>query len=190
MRSLNMCIIHVPASNVATKHPQHKKLLDPSDKEQATQYSQPDPAWPPKSFKEKKYDLCQLDFERTIPLSEYEKEYEDLKISPLLEPTENDFVAISGSHMHRILKQQKVLHLIYVGFATNMCIHYRDYGMRAMDQKGYNNVLLRDCTTGIEFHDTVDTEMAKHLAIREIEYKYGFSALSSDLLKSLKASQA
>ena len=40
-----------------------------------------------------------------------------------------------------------------------MCVPHRDYGMRAMSKRGYDVVLIEDCTTTIEVADTVE-EMA------------------------------
>jgi nicotinamidase-related amidase len=47
--------------------------------------------------------------------------------------------------------------------------------VKDMRGRGYNVVLLRDATTGVEFPDTLDQLFATELAIREVEQKYGFS---------------
>ena len=61
------------------------------------------------------------------------------------------------------------MHLIFAGFATNWCVLGRDYGIRSMSRYGYNMVLLRDATTGVEFPDTYDNLFTTEIAIREVE---------------------
>ena len=88
----------------------------------------------------------------------------------------------TGDQLHDLLRANGLLHLVYVGFATNWCILNRDYGMRAMAQRGYNMILLRDATMGVEFPDTLAAEMATEMAIREVEQQLGFSAAKDDFL--------
>lgn len=69
-----------------------------------------------------------------------------------------------------------------LSFATNWCVIGRDYGMIAMCNKGYNNILIRDATTGVEFHDTVNDLTATKISIREIETKYAWSTTTADFV--------
>ena len=59
--------------------------------------------------------------------------------------------------------------------------------MIAMHGRGYNNILVRDATTGVEFHDSVQNLMATQMSIREIETKYGWSATTDDLIQAAQA---
>jgi len=63
----------------------------------------------------------------------------------------------------------------------------RDYGIRSMAGYGYNIVLLRDATTGVEFPDTFDNLFTTEIAIREVEQQYGFSASNTDFFKAAKS---
>jgi nicotinamidase-related amidase len=60
--------------------------------------------------------------------------------------------------------------------------------MVAMNQRGYNLILLRDATTGIEFHDTVDTLQATEMTIREIETKQAWSATTDAFVAACRTS--
>ncbi len=102
------------------------------------------------------------------------------KSSPSRNRSKSDTVITTGQQLHDHLTSQQILHLIYAGFATNWCIINRDYGVRAMRDRGYNVVLLPDATTGVEFPDTFDGLWATELAIREVEQKFGFSASNAD----------
>jgi nicotinamidase-related amidase len=99
----------------------------------------------------------------------------ELDIAPAARPLPGEPVIHTGEEMHGILAERRILHLFYAGFATNWCVLYRDYGMLAMSNRGYNLVLIRDATTGIEFHDTLDSLTATEIQIREIETKYAWS---------------
>ena len=49
-----------------------------------------------------------------------------------------------------MLREQGVVNLIYVGFATNLCLFAKPGGPTEMWERGYNIVVLRDCTTTVE----------------------------------------
>ena len=54
-----------------------------------------------------------------------------------------------------------------------------------MKDRGYNPILLRDATTGVEFPDTLDALQATELAVREVEQQHGFTATNRDFLDRL-----
>ena len=84
-----------------------------------------------------------------------------------------------------VLKHYGVRTLFYVGFATNMCILDRPYGMKRMRSLGYDVILIRDATTAVEFHDTLDGLWATELAIRYVEYALGYTCTAHDFIEGL-----
>src|SRR5256885_16927364 len=84
----------------------------------------------------------------------------ELDLAPAVKPLPGEPVIHTGAQMHTLLTERRILHLFYAGFATNWCVIGRDYGICAMNDRGYNSILVRDATTGIEFHDTVESLMA------------------------------
>ena len=90
----------------------------------------------------------------------------------------------TGQQLHELLEERQVLHLLYLGFATNWCVRNRDYGIPAMAKRGYNTVFLRDATMGVEYPDTVENCFATEIAIREFEQQNGFSASNEDFFKA------
>ena len=184
-RSAGIEIVHAPSPEVAAKYPQATEYAEPSDRAAQPIYAERDPDWPPAEFADRSGPHAGLTRQAAIPKRYWEEPYKDMRIAPILEPTEEESVISTGVQMHRLLKTKVILHVIYAGFATNMCIQYRDYGVRAMAQRGYNVILLSDCTAGMEYHDTLDGLWATHVAIRETELFHGFSAMSPDLLDAL-----
>ena len=73
-----------------------------------------------------------------------------------------------------------------MGFATNICVMHRDYGILAMGARGYLPILLRDCTIGIESSETLDELLATRGAIHDVERRY-YTATSNDLADACRA---
>jgi nicotinamidase-related amidase len=136
------------------------------------------PDWPPPGFRGiyrgGEYAAFGRDPEPRLP-GVYARYETELKIAEAVRPLPGELVITDGEQMHALLRERKILHLVYAGFATNWCLFGRDYAILAMNERGYNIILVRDATTGIEFHDTVDTLAATEMTIREIETKYGWS---------------
>ena len=74
------------------------------------------------------------------------------------------------------------MHLFYVGFAANICVPFKSYGTRAMKHRGYEIILVRDCTTAIETCDTLANEDITKNAIRDTELNIGYTTSSSKLI--------
>ena len=88
----------------------------------------------------------------------------------------------NGEALHRLLRRRGVLFLFYMGFAANMCVPFRDYGMRAMKDRGYEVVLLEDCTTAIEVEDTADDLLLSQACKIDAALTIGYTLQSADLL--------
>ena len=56
-----------------------------------------------------------------------------------------------------------------------------------MSRRGYNVILLRDATTGVEYPDTLESLSVTEVAIGEVENQVGFSASNGDFLAACAA---
>ena len=107
--------------------------------------------------------------------------------SPNIKIDDSDFAILNRWQLHDLCEERKILHLLYVGFATNWCILGRDYGIRTMSQANrYNTILIRDATLGIEFPDTLEKAWATELAVREAEQVHGFTTSNEDFFTACK----
>ncbi|MDA0709324.1 MAG: isochorismatase family protein [bacterium] len=176
---MGLTVIHAPSPRVVeSHHPDHMPTAEEAPAPET---------WPPASFRGL-YRSGAFGRNREPRLDAAIARYvTELKISDLAKPIAGEPIIATGDQLHQTLKQRKVLHVFYAGFATNWCVINRDYGLIATCNRGYNVILLRDATTGVEFHDSVDTLTATEIAIREIETKYGWSALTDDLIVAGKA---
>ncbi len=181
-RQVGLTIVHAPSVRVAEQYPQVQCYRSASGVASA-----PSSEWPPPAFRS-----------RTGPYAVYRNPREQapgrplhwadrLELSPHIAVQDGEAVVATGAQLHALLQGRRILHLLYVGFATNWCVLGKDYGLRTMQARGYNTILLRDATTGVEFPDTLDTLQATELAVREVEQQHGFSASNRDFLTACRA---
>lgn len=180
-RGIGMTVIHAPCPQVADRYT--------SAPRSAPAPPNPRPDWPPPAFRgiyrSGEYAPFGRDYEPRLRAA-LERYVTELDIANSVKPQPGEPVIHTGSQMHELLAERRILHLLYAGFATNWCVIGRDYGIHAMNTLGYNIILVRDATTGIEFHDTADSQMATEIAIREIETKNGWSTTTDAVLAACK----
>jgi nicotinamidase-related amidase len=176
-RAAGLTIVHAPSPRVTPSYPEHMKRHTPPP------VSSP-PDWPPPEFRAREGEFAAFRGPRNQPPGIPDVE---IGMSPYIEVRDEDFLLQTGQQLHELCQERGVLHLVYAGFATNWCIVGRDYGMRAMAARGYNLILLRDATMGVEYPDTLEELTATELAIREVETQLGFSATTADFLATCAA---
>lgn len=163
-RSTRMLVVHAPSPRVTPSYPghmaRHRTVVADA------------PSWPPAAFHARQGQFEAFRGPRAQPPGVPDV---TIGMSPLIDVRDNEELLETGEQLHELCEKREILHLIYAGFATNWCILGRNYGMRAMAARGYNLILLREATTGVEYPDTLDGSMATELAIREAETQLGFS---------------
>jgi nicotinamidase-related amidase len=182
-RRRGLLVIHAPANPVAQRHPNWVRLTEGKK----AQPLWPDsPAWPPAEFKQK-----------TGPYAKYARpeEPQDAERSrdvrgkrdfhPLIRPVGDEPVVLDGEELHRLCAGRKILHLVYVGFNTNACIMLRDYGLPAMNRRGYTTILVRDGTTGMETAETCAGLDCTRGAIVDLEQFGSYSLASREIIAAL-----
>jgi len=177
---VGLTIVHAPCPEVARQYPQLARHKPPEPK--------PEPNWPPAEFRRREGAYAAYRGPRAQPPGvwpRWDKVAPHLAMSPTVQVLDSDYVIATGQQLHELCRERGILHLIYAGFATNWCVLGRDYGVRAM--AGYNVILLRDATTGVEFPDTLATLFTTEIAIREVEQQYGFSASNQDFMAACRA---
>jgi len=182
-RSAGIAVVHAPSPPTARKYPQW--LAYAGDSELGPFAGAPAPDWPPESFRKKEGDYAQFGKPVEKGLEQWRKtEGEERLIVGDIAPQPGDFVIATGEQLHRLLRHRKIVYLLYAGFAANMCVPGRDYGTRAMQRRGYNTILLRDCTTAIEGHETAEGGWLTKAAILNHEMIIGHTTTSSALIEA------
>jgi nicotinamidase-related amidase len=183
-RQVGMTIAHAPSPFIV-----EKRGYETAKPEISSQSSRPASDWPPAAFRGIYRSGKFTDFGRNQEprLREAMTRYEtEMDIAAPAKPLPGETVIRNGAELHALLTERRILHLFYAGFATNWCVLHRDYGMLAMNERGYNLILVRDATTGIEFHDTVDTLAATDMTIREIETKWAWSTTTAAFVEACR----
>lgn len=174
-RKAGMTILHAPSPGHARQHPNwvgagRSQASDKSD------------AWPPAAFRSKAGEYAA--YRRPVEPREAElgRLRAGLKIHPLAVPIGNEPVVATGDELHEVCRKSGILFLVFAGFNTNACILARDYGTLAMSRRGYEVILLRDCTTGMENRDTQPTLSQTTGAVLLLEMFGQYSTTSEELL--------
>ena len=178
-RKAGLRLIHAPAPEVARKHPAWIRLVP----EEEIPRRKDD--WPPPDFRSKSGEYEKY----ARPFEPREAELEELrarrKLHPDVRPEGDEPVILSGEELHQYCRQKRILFLFYLGFNTNACILLRDYGTLAMAERGYEIVILRDCTTGMESAETQEGLWQTRGAVLFLEMFGKYSLTSDQLLAGL-----
>ncbi|MEX2567475.1 MAG: isochorismatase family protein [Cyclobacteriaceae bacterium] len=174
-RQSGLEVIHAPSASVAEKHPNWVKLG------REGKVDQQEENWPNEQFRN-----------LSGPFSQYQRPHEpreaerrsmpELTFHPLVQPEGNEAVVASGEELHRYCKQEKKLFLFFAGFNTNACILVRDYGTIQMRNRGYQVILVRDCTTGMETPETQPMLAQTKNAILMLEMFGHYSVSSREMM--------
>ena len=183
-RQAGLTIVHAPSVRVAAQYPQGQCYRPATD----TPRPHSPPEWPPpKPFAAAPVRMPSTATPASKRRAVHSHWADRLAMSPHIDVQAGESVVATGAQLHALSQDRRILHLLYVGFATNWCVLGKDYGIRAMKDRGYNPILLRDATTGVEFPDTLHTLQATELAVREVEQQHGFTASNRDFLTACRA---
>jgi nicotinamidase-related amidase len=176
-RDAGMTIIHAPSPPQAMRHPNWVKAG------KASIAKAPAVDWPPPEFRSKSgsYSAYRRPSEPREP--ELARLRAGLKIHPKVLPMGDEAVVATGEELHQLCRRSGILFLFFAGFNTNACILVRDYGTLEMSRRGYEVILLRDCTTGMESRQTHPTLSQTRGAILFLEM-FGQYTVSSDELRA------
>ncbi|NUQ00962.1 MAG: isochorismatase family protein [Armatimonadetes bacterium] len=177
-RAVGVTIIHAPSPPQARLYEQWTRYAAEAELGWSSGGA-PEP-WPPAEFRQRSGAFSL--YERPTYLRGVERYLTDRRIVPELAPLPDEYVVATGAQLHRLLRDRQILHLLYAGFATNMCVLHRDYGIIAMAARGYNCVLLREATCAIEAAATLPAEQLKESALLSVEMLWGVTASATDLL--------
>ncbi len=182
-RHAGVKVVHAPSPPQAEGHPNWLKL------EGWDTPAWPDEeGWPPAEFRQRKGE-----FERyTLPVEPRDAEREAIRarkgLHPDVQPIEDEPVVATGEELHMWCKREGVMTLVYAGFNTNACILHRDYGTLDMSRRGYDIVIVRDCTTGMESSETHEGLWQTRGAVLLLEMFGKYSATSDELIAGLPSS--
>lgn len=181
-RTAGLRLIHAPSpgKNLANDHPNWVNLVSAEELDAAK-----DTDWPPPEFRHKTGTFSRYAMPAEPRDSERAELRANLVMHPDVLPATDEPVVAYGEELHRYCKQQGILFLLYLGFNTNACILHRDYGTLKMAERGYDVVMIRDCTTGMESFESHDELWQTRGAVQILEMFGKYSITASELLAGL-----
>jgi nicotinamidase-related amidase len=182
VRAAGLPLIYAPSPDVATRYPQWQRRF--GDRPPT---ARPIPDWPSPEARARvggrgrRPGETPRDYKGPFP-----EWWRWDGVADVIAPQPEDEVVATGQELHELLTERRVALLFYVGFATNICVMHRDYGVLAMGARGYLPILLRDCTIGIESGDTLPEMLATRAAIHDVERRY-YTSTSDELARACRA---
>jgi nicotinamidase-related amidase len=144
------------------------------------------------------------------PLIQCNRVQHDYNQTPVVPVTDKDFFIAAGHYregthsairswgepaqqeLWNFVQERGITHLLYVGFATNMCIINREFAMIQMKRLGLQPILIRDATLSITYNgynpmtlslDPLFTpEFGTGFAVEYIEQRVGPSIDSAQII--------
>lgn len=144
-----------------------------------------DEPWPPAEFRSKSGPYQKYARPKEPMAADRARILKGLTMHPDVQPEGSDVVVATGRELHEFCRERGILFLFYLGFNTNMCILQRDYGTMAMHDRGYEIIVLRDCTTGMESFETQAGLWQTRGAILFLEMNRKYSVTSEELIAGL-----
>ena len=177
-RQAGLRVIHAPSEMQARQHPE--RLPSPVEEPAAA-------TWPPQGFRDKTGPFAR--FARPVEPRHGERMERKSRrtIHPSAWPQGDEVVVANGEQLHRYCEEHGILFLLYAGFNTNAFEVLKDYGIPAMSRRGYEIILLRDCTTAMESSETAQDLRQTREATRMLEMFSAGSITAAELISGLPA---
>lgn len=186
-RRLGATVVHAPSPGCRGPYGHLLTRVDGTPEDDAPGRQPLLPDWPPPAFRDKTSEYAGLGRPKDPTDAEFDRIIAERRVLPECEPQPGDCVVFHGDQLHAVLRDRGAVVLFYAGFAANFCVPNRDYGMRAMRQRGYDVVLVRDCTAAIEVADTVDDLALTAAAVQDVEVAVGYTTESQRLRDGARA---
>ena len=179
-RKSGLQLIHAPSPDQAKSHPAWVGPIQDTSHPPCEKRD-----WPPTAFRRKSEEYSHFAKPMELRQPEIDLLRADRQIHPDAQPEGSDVVIATGDELHRYCHERQILFLFYLGFNTNACILLRDYGTVEMSKRGYEIIIVRDCTTGMESFETHDALGQTRGSILFLEMFGKYSITSPELIGGL-----
>jgi hypothetical protein len=140
-RKLGMTLIFSPTNAMRDMHetPQRKATLALPDRSLPPLNNAVDPY--PGSLR---FGMCECGLgDECFYTNNVNNQHPDLRMA------DGEFIALTQQEAYNVLANRGVTHIIYTGFATNMCMWGKPTGMKYMRQFGFKCMVARDLTEAL-----------------------------------------
>ena len=173
-RSAGVLVCHVESEWIARHHPEAQVDADapPPEPQQ--------PAVVPGWRKKMEDRFHGRDYMTRSPLAKMDR-------AEITRPLPGEPFVYQTAQLDRALRKRGIENLIYVGFATDMCVLRAPGGIEPMAPLEYRLFLVRDATIGVECPDMFADRVATRWAIRYFETHFGSTMLTNDFVAACRS---
>ncbi len=185
-RKAGVWVCHSAPESYGKRYPQHRDGLD----ELGEDALKPGPGIRHAGGSVRRFSLKERyakSYGPSFPGGVWETHPDSFDIARSIRPQAEDGVIITTQQLDHHCRKRGIDTLLFVGFMTDYCVMSSPGGIEDMCGLGYRCILLRDCTTAHEYADTIATGAMTKAAIRRVEYAYGWSANSRDVVAACEA---
>lgn len=188
-RNAGVWVCHSAPESYGKRYPQHREGIDELGEEALG----PGPGLRHAGGSVRRFSLRERyakSYGPSFPGGVWETHPDSFDIARSVRPSAEDGVIITTQQLDHLCRKRGIDTLLFVGFMTDYCVMSSPGGIQDMCGLGYRCILLRDCTTAHEYADTIATGSMTKAAIRRVEYAYGWSAHSRDVVAACEALSA
>jgi nicotinamidase-related amidase len=181
-RAAGVRIIHVAsAASYADRYPQYQRTLD--------EVTTAPPAAPAGAIKRPDIDWFPAEL-TTGPDFHQDSAGIDYDFPPHLRPTDDDLVVVTTHQLNTLLRNRRIWHLTYTGFAINVCLWHSPAGMFDMKRLGYACGCIREGTVAVETAESAEGERNHQYAMWWTSHHYGFVLAADAYIRACTATSA
>lgn len=104
---------------------------------------------------------------------------------PTVKPLGDEPIAKDSFQLSAWCEKEGINHLVYTGFAINMCLRMSPGGMVDMSRYGVMCSAIPEAVTGVENKETQRTQANKQMALWEVALLFGYVYGADDFIKAL-----
>ena len=124
-------------------------------------------------------------YPRDENLRDVREGFTQIDFDPNARPINDEFICENGEQLFSVCRELNINHLIYMGFAVDMCLLLSPGGMRDMNPRGLMCSVICDATLAVETKESAPSEMAKEIGLWRVAHLYGFVYESQSLIQAL-----
>lgn len=186
-RRAGLLTIYMPSDYVVEKYPEHRQGIGGDGAAEVSCERD----WPPAAYTRQRCaeylkDRYGIASEETQALDKERMAH--TYIHSALRPRDGDLVLRDAEELHGALRQHRIVNLIYVGFALNMCMLWKPgaiFDMSTEYGRGYFTILLRDCTVAAENDQSLAELRQTQTFVEWIEMVMGYTSTSGEFAAAL-----
>ena len=109
-----------------------------------------------------------------------------MRRAELVSPVGDEPMCFYSDALDAYLSERGIDTLIYMGFATDMCILGAEGGARPMLSRGYRCILMRDATVGVETPESFPDRLSTRYGIHLFEWSVGYSTTYQEFVSAMR----